>query len=373
VKDEVTVRITFTIPSLGSGGSERVLTTLANYWAGQGWQVTLISLNDTGWDSFYELHPAIRWIRLDLLKEAGNTWAGLWNNWTRVRKLRIAIRESAPQMVVSFIDTMNVLTILAGRGLNVPIVISERSDPSKHNIGKFWNHLRMWTYPLADRLVVQNLAAKTQFEKQLAGHVILIPNPVKLPTLQEETPYLPSTPTVITVGRLSNVKGHDLLIRAFAKVKDRFPDWILLILGEGSQRAELEKLLISLNLQERVLLPGAVKNPYDYYRKAELFVLPSRYEGLPNALIEAMVSGLPVVATNCSAGVAEVICDGVDGILVPTEDVDLLSEAMGYLMADPDLRRQLGGKAAEVSKRYDLKKVAATWEQVFARLISDER
>ena len=359
------MRVIFTIPSLSAGGAERVLTILANGWAAQGWDVGIISLNDNSCQSFYPLHRRIGWTRLGLLKEAATPLVGLWNNLERLQALRATIRQGKPQVVISFIDTMNMLTLLATRGLKVPVVISERSDPLKHEMGRFWQWLRRQVYPSTHYLVVQNQQVRAFFQPMLGDKVQLIPNPVLPPVLETgETPFLPARPLVMSAGRLAREKGYDLLIRAFAQVHDYYPDWHLLILGEGNQRAELEKLVAAFGLGGTVLLPGGVKNPYDYYRKADLFVLPSRYEGLPNALCEAMVCGLPVIAANCSAGVSEVVEDGVNGVLVSPEDIDGLSVALESLMADPERRACLGQQAREIGTRFGLERVMQMWEDL---------
>ena len=363
------MRVTFAIPSLGSGGAERVLTILANTWASKGWEVTIISLNNTDWDSFFEVDGRIRWVRLGLLKEAANPLAGLWNNVQRVRALRRAICQSNPQVVISFINTMNVLTLAATRGLNIPVVISERSDPLKHPMGAAWNGLRRWTYPLASRLVVLSQAAKVFFKALPGEKVCIIPNPLlPLPAVQGETPRLVQRPVVVSAGRLSREKGYDLLIRAFGMLAERYPDWNLLILGDGSQRSELEALVAELGMKERITLPGRVKNPYDYFRKADLFVLPSRYEGLPNALCEAMACGMAVVAANCSPGVAEVVQDGVNGLLAQPENVDSLATAMQQLMGDEARRASLGEQASLSTQPYQLNGVMTLWEDLIREL-----
>jgi GalNAc-alpha-(1->4)-GalNAc-alpha-(1->3)-diNAcBac-PP-undecaprenol alpha-1,4-N-acetyl-D-galactosaminyltransferase len=359
------MRVILTIPSLSSGGAERVLTILANGWAAKGWDVSIISLDDPSWQSFYPLDPRIGWIRLGLMIEAANPLTGVWNNLKRLRGLRSAIRRGKPQEVISFIDTMNVLTLLATRGLKVKVLVSERSDPRKHDIGKFWKWLRMQVYPWADFLVAQNQQVRSYFQPVMGDKICIIQNPVPAPAVEiGETPYLPARPVVLTVGRLVREKGYDLLIEAFARAVKHNPGWQMLILGEGLQRTELEKLAASRGLNGLVHLPGRVKNPYDYYHRVDLFVLPSRYEGLPNALCEAMVHGLPVIAANCSAGVSEVVEDGVNGVLVPPEDTAGLSAALENLMADPERRDRLGQQAARIGSRFGVERVMQMWEEV---------
>jgi GalNAc-alpha-(1->4)-GalNAc-alpha-(1->3)-diNAcBac-PP-undecaprenol alpha-1,4-N-acetyl-D-galactosaminyltransferase len=365
----IIMRVTFAIPSLGSGGAERVLTILANTWASKGWEVTIISLNNEEWDSFFEVDRRIRWVRLGLLKEAANPLAGMWNNVQRVRALRRAICQSSPQVVISFIDTMNVLVLAAAGSLDIPVVISERSDPMKHPIGTVWNRLRRWTYPSASRLVVLSQAARVFFKGLPGEKLCIIPNPILgVPVVEGETPYLTHRPVVLTAGRLSREKGCDLLIRAFAMSRERYPDWNLLILGDGAQRNELEGLVDELGMKQCISLPGRVKNPYDYFRKGDLFVLPSRYEGLPNALCEAMVCGMAVVAANCSPGVAEVVQDGVNGLLAQPENVDSLAAAMQQLMGDKTRRASLGEEASLSMQPYRLDRVMTQWEDLIREL-----
>jgi GalNAc-alpha-(1->4)-GalNAc-alpha-(1->3)-diNAcBac-PP-undecaprenol alpha-1,4-N-acetyl-D-galactosaminyltransferase len=363
------MRVTFAIPSLGSGGAERVLTILANTWASKGWEVTIITLNKPAWESFYEVDGRICWIRLGLLIEAANPLAGLWNNVQRVRALRKAIRQSNPQVVISFINTMNVLVLAAARGLDIPVIISERSDPVKHPINAAWNGLRQWTYPWASYMVAQSRPAQGFFKPVLGEKIGIIPNPIlPIPEVQGETPFLVQRPVVLAAGRLSREKGCDLLIRAFAKLSDQYPDWNLLILGEGPQRTELETQVAEMGLQERISLPGRVKNPYDYFCKGDLFVLPSRYEGLPNALCEAMACGMAVVAANCSPGVAEVVQDGINGLLAETENADSLAAGMGQLMGDKARRASLGQQASLSVEPYQLNRVVAQWEDLIREI-----
>jgi GalNAc-alpha-(1->4)-GalNAc-alpha-(1->3)-diNAcBac-PP-undecaprenol alpha-1,4-N-acetyl-D-galactosaminyltransferase len=363
------MRITLTIPSLGAGGAERVLILLANSWASKGWKVTLLSLNDEDWTSFYDLDARLKWVRLGLMKEARNTLSGLGNNYLRIRALARAIHDSRPQVVISFIDTMNVLVLMAAMGLNVPVVISERTDPTKHKLGKVWRILRALSYPSAGRLVVQNQSGLDFFKPMLGEQIRIIPNPIlPAPEKPGETPCLPHGTVVMTAGRLSHEKGCDLLIRAFAMLAGHYPDWRLLILGEGPQRSQLEGLIAELEMSGRVSLPGRVKNPYDYYRKADLFVLPSRYEGLPNSLCEAMACGMPIVAAGCSPGVIEVVQNGVNGLLAEPENVDSLAEAMGNLMGDKDRRDRLGQQARLSVEPYNMERVTALWENLIREL-----
>jgi len=260
------------------------------------------------------------------------------------------------------------------------VIVSERVDPTLYSIGRIWEQLRRWAYPLADRIVVQTQGALSYFSSGLQPRVSIIPNPVLLPNEREQIAdnliverfsSKDSTRSVIAMGRLTKQKGFDMLLQAFARLKDIHSEWTLIILGEGELRTELEALRGTLGLSDRVHLPGVVKNPYKVLVQADIFVMPSRFEGFPNALCEAMACGLPVISTDCLSGPREIIRDGVDGILVPNEDVEALAAAMERLMSDEAERKRLSTRAPEVLERYSLEKIMGMWEKLLAQVVEE--
>lgn len=341
------------------------MATMANYWARKGWPITLITFDDGSVPPFFPLDSRIRHISLGVAGDSPHLLHALRNNWRRLRSLRRAIRDSQPQAVLSFLDKVNVTTILATRGLGLPVLVSERIDPHYYAIGAIWTRLRRWTYPLAQHVVVQSQGARDYFLPALRSTISIVPNPVHTAPGGAAPPAGPAAKRVVMgMGRLERQKGFDLLIRAFARLKDRYPDWHLTILGDGPLRAELEALSDDLLLAGRVRLPGQVGDVYAELRQATIFVLASRFEGFPNALCEAMACGLPVIATDCPSGPAQIIRNGIDGRLVPREDVDALAAVLGELMADPAERSRLAARAPEVTERFGLEKVMALWEDI---------
>jgi glycosyltransferase involved in cell wall biosynthesis len=170
---------------------------------------------------------------------------------------------------------------------------------------------------------------------------------------------------LIAMGRLSFEKGFDMLLVAFSKAVKNCNGWKLTIWGEGDQRENLEKLIEELDLTEMVKLPGVTRNPYGKMQESDLFVLSSRFEGIPNVLCEAMACGLPVVSFNCPSGPGTIIRDGYNGVLVPPEDVDELANTLEKLMTDPGLRKSLGNQATEISSKFSVEKVGRMWEKLF--------
>ena len=368
------MRLTLIISSISPGGAERALSTMANYWAEKRWKITLLTFDDGSIPSFYDLDPRINHISLGIAGVSTNMIAGLFNNLKRIYVLRHAISVSKPDAVISFMDKNNVITLLATRGQKVPVVVSERVDPALYSIGRFWEQLRLWTYPCADHVVVQSERALAYFPPKVQARSTVIPNPVEpIPEGKTSSGDLLVKPSIVGMGRFVRQKGFDLLIKAFARLKDRYSNWTLTILGDGDLRMQLESLRAELGLENRVHLPGIVKNPHKILKQADIFVFPSRYEGFPNALTEAMACGLPVISTDCPSGPREIIRDGVDGVLVPPEDVDALAVAMDRLMSDEAERNRLASRAMEVSERFGLEKVMGMWEEVLNRVIKERR
>jgi glycosyltransferase involved in cell wall biosynthesis len=167
------------------------------------------------------------------------------------------------------------------------------------------------------------------------------------------------------MGRMTEQKGFDLLLEAFARVAARHTEWQLEIWGEGPLRSELERVRERWRLSGRARFPGRTEDAYGVLRAADLYVLSSRYEGFPMVLCEAMAVGLPVVAFDCRTGPREIVRDGVDGLLVPAGDIDALARALDRLMGDVEARARLGARAPEVCERFGLARVLALWDQVF--------
>ena len=360
-------RLTLVISSLLGGGAERVLTILANGWVNRGTPVTLVTLDDRA--PFYALDFRVARQPLAVAGISANSLAAIWNNLRRVRVLRLAIRASRPDAVVSFGDVTNVLTLLATRGLGIPVVVSERSDPALCPIGYVFGILRRRLYPRADAVVVQSEEARRFFSAAIQARTDVIPNPVlpagALRNQNAEGDH--SRKTVIALGRLSKEKGFDLLIDAFARIAPQRPEWSLQIWGEGPDRPLLERMVEEKGLTGRIRLPGETRSPQEKLLRADLFALSSRFEGFPNALCEAMACGLPVLSVDCPSGPRQIVRDGVDGILVSPEDPNALAHGMRRLMDDAELRRRLASRAPEVAERFGLDRVLGLWEAVLER------
>jgi GalNAc-alpha-(1->4)-GalNAc-alpha-(1->3)-diNAcBac-PP-undecaprenol alpha-1,4-N-acetyl-D-galactosaminyltransferase len=361
------------VASLQAGGAEKVLAALVNHWASRGHHVTLLTFGDGTLPNHYSLRPEINHLPLDLLGKSQNPVQALANNFRRIWRLKHSIFISSPDIVVSFGDHVNILTLLATMMLPAPVVISERNDPAHRPIGWIWNLLRRYAYPLAAFLVVQTEGAAGYFPKAMKEKIRVIPNPVSLPLNPEgpaESTKRKSEHTVLAMGSLTKQKGFDILIEVFAKISSKYDDWSLVIRGDGVERENLELLRNRLGLERRVSLPGVTQTPIRDMQDADLFVLSSRYEGFPNVLLEAMASGLPVLSADCPSGPRDIVEDGVNGVLVSPNDVDALAAALDDLMADEEKRRRLGAAATGVLERFSLSRITDIWDSLLAEVVS---
>ncbi len=339
-----------------------MLATMANHWGAAGREVTVVTLG--AGEPFYRLDARVKRVDLALAGESPTPVHAVWRNLGRIRRLRETLAGLKASVVISLIDRTNVLTLLAARPLGVPVIVAEHSDPLTR-IGPFWQGLRRWTYPGARRVVVLNERTRRVFAAWLGTRVVVIPNAVEVPgDAGLAGDPAASVRTVVSMGRLGEEKRFDLLLRAFARVSPTRPDWRLLILGDGPRRADLEALRDALGLRDRVELRGVVREPHEVLRRGDLFVLASRTEAFPMALVEAMACGLAVIATEYHEGVREIVRDGVDGLLVAPGDPEALGAAMDRLMADAAERRRLAARALEVRERFGVPRVMGMWDQL---------
>src|SRR6266851_1627607 len=356
------MKIMFVIFSMMAGGAERVAATLVNHWVAAGDQLILVTIASSDTD-FYELDSRIKRVSLDLSRPSRNWREFFTNNLQIIRRLRGLIRSVKPDLVLSFMDTINLRVLLAAFGTGIPVVVEEHTDPTAYSIGKIPTALRRLLYRRARAVVVLSPGVAQWASRIVARTTIhVIPNPIGDQFLKLSEPKTRGDGhKLVAMGRLESEKGFDLLLRAFAQCAHLHPDWTLDIIGEGSERDRLWALADDMEIAQKLRLQGLVKEPERVLRQADIFILSSRYEGFPMALLEAMACGLAVVSFDCRSGPREMIHDGVNGVLVPPNDVDALAQAMGRLMGAKNERKRLGDQAIGVVERFSLANVAQMW------------
>lgn len=367
------IRVTLVIGSLGAGGAERNLLRLGEALHERGYRVSLMTLNPDI-DDFYAVPPGIERVSPLTDVQISPRWFDVSAQRRQRRALRRSLLSSAPDLVISFIDSCNVRVIAALHGTGVPVLVSERIDWRVNPLNWRWRLLRWFWYPRARRVVsLARAPVETALHYWPRWPCVHIPNPVPaIPGMQARRLAQFGPNNLVAMGRLVEQKGFDLLIEAFAQCSGAHPNWHLTILGEGPLRASLEDQVRQRGLDERIHLPGNVSPPFPVLAAADLFAFSSRFEAFGMALAEAMACGLPVVSFDCPSGPADVVRDGVDGVLVPAQDTAALAAAMHRLMDDAPLRQALARRAPEVCERFSPSRVFDQWQALVAEVLAEQ-
>lgn len=359
-------KITFVIADLGSGGAQRVMTLLANeFVCQQDWQIQVVSLSAPGEGSFFSLNPGVELHFAALNGVSGGLISGVLSNLRRLIILRGILRKLQPDIVVSFLTETNCRTLLAAAGLRIPIIVSERSDPRLYPEKVFWRVLRRLIYPLSAHLVCQTKYVVDYFSYLARKSVIY--NPVSVSEAVGVAPCL--VPYILGAGRLAHEKGFDILIEAHALVIAQGIGLKLVLAGEGPDREELERLVRRQGTSPHVIFAGVQHDLSGYYRQAIMFVLPSRFEGMPNALLEAMAYGCPVVVTPDFRAAGEIVTHGHNGLIALHADPAALSEEIISLYNNPDKRHALGMQGKNDSDRFRSYNIAAQWRVLIMQIL----
>lgn len=360
------MKILFLIPSLHGGGAERVASVLCNDWAkSKELKISLLTF-DSSKNDFYKLSKKVKRYCIGYHSQGSkNIIKRLYSNLIRLFLIRRVLISLKPDIMVAFMPGMNIVAALVSLFTGIPAVISERTYPPYFNDGNLFDLTKKIIYRLSKAFVAQTnctaLWAQTFLNKT---RVSVIPNPIKFSKLSKRSVYKNSR-TILAIGRLSLHKGFDMLIDAFYDFHKDYPDWKLLIAGEGEEKNKLEEQIARLKLNKNIALVGRTTNPEQYYQTSSIFVLSSRVEGFPNVLLEAMSHSLPAISFNCKAGPSDLIKNGKNGLLVPAGDTKALSNAMKKLAGSAALRKKLANEAVKLYEEYSVAKVSKKWIDLF--------
>lgn len=351
------MNVIFTVASMAGGGAERVISILANSLAKEENKIAIIMT--AGEQVDYQLEPQI-----EVYSTGGVTGGSMRKRLERIKKLRALFQEDKKAVIVSFGLGSNFYTAAAHIGLKNPLIISERNAPAAcpHP------HLRNLVFDCADRLVFQTEDAVKCFPVRLQKKGSVIPNPI----VSEIVPAYTGNRNkkIVAVGRFEPQKNYPLLLNAFQLFHKEYPDYTLHLYGRGYLLEELQRMTEELGIKNHVVFEGFCKNVHEKIKDASMYVLSSDYEGISNALLEAMAVGLPVISTDCPIGGSKLcIQDGENGLLVPVKDTGKLAEAMCKLAANPNMAQQLGKEAVNVQQRFSEESIVDKWKNLLTELL----
>ncbi len=355
------MRIVCVIGGFAFGGAERVMTNLVNYLSREH-EVCFVAVHHRDTVA-YPIDERVHTVN----------GIGFQSKLTAHKALRKTILGFKPDVVLSFLTHINVLTLMAMRGTGIPVYVSERNDPAKTGVG-YLRILRKLLYPHARGVVFQTKDAQSYFPEKIRKRSTVIPNPIfvseeYLTQVKGERPH-----ELVAVGRLTEQKNYPLLLSAFEEIAADYPDWILKIYGDGHLRETMEARIREKGLEDRILLCGQRKDLHACIRNSRIFVMTSDFEGMPNALMEAMALGLCCISADCPVGgPRELIRDGQNGALFPVGDKDRLVALMRHYMDRPKEAERVGERARAIMDTMNTSVICKKWEDFLKGDVRDEQ
>lgn len=346
------------IGSLKKGGSERVLVNLAEYLLEHGHQVTLVTQYQR--EGEYPLPAGARRVLSDIT-EAETTGSRVMNFYRRFTKLRRIWKKYEPDIILSFIGKNNMMALLTARGLGIPVIVSVRGEPTQEYYNSWMRAAARMLFKKASGIILQTKQAGEFFPAAVRNRAVILKNPMN-PAFFKPRYEGMREKKIVAVGRVDENKNHWLLIRAFARLASEYPEYSLYIYGEGECRMKLTDRVREMKLADRIYLPGSIDKIEDVIYQSQVYVLCSNTEGVPNTLIEAMLLGLTVIATDCPCGgPAELISQGKNGILTPVNDLDKMTENLQNVLKNLQYADELGREASKIAELYDRDCICQSW------------
>lgn len=375
------MRIVYVIKYIAQlGGLDRVMSYKINYMAQQGYDVHVITYEQGQHPISFPLDERVHHTDIDVrffTRHGGGLVKRVWQYFEMRRRFKKRlynrVKEIDPDVIVTLTDSYTLLDILMhipGRAFRVIESHVERGSLQKRNDFKG----RFGFYQLAslfDKYITRQIkradffVTLTQHDAENwpeLKHVKVIPNPLSFVPERRSTL---DNKIVVSAGRLEDQKGYDMLVDVWKIVNEKHPDWHLNVFGDGSNRDALEQKTAELQLQDSISWEHATPRIFDKYTEGSIYVMSSRFEGFGLVLTEAMSCGVPCVSFDCPYGPGDIISDGVDGLLIPADDIQALADAICRLIEDDSLRKKMGAAAAENVKRYAPFQVMKQWEQLF--------
>ena len=350
-------RILFVTGNLDRGGAQRVLGLLADYYCDMGVEthVAMLFNNKVG----YIIHSQL------ILHDVSCQGNYFKNLFPMIQKLRNTINSINPDVIVSFAGRINMVTMLAKIGLSIPVILSERNDPANDRRSGPERLLCKLFYSKAEKVVFQTNYQASFYKKWCKNNGVIIGNPISAPVYEGEHPVK----DIICVGKLMEQKNHPMMVDAFAMIANDFPETQVFIYGEGPEERNILNIIDSKGMKDRIHLCGNTDQMFEVMHKYQYFVMCSNYEGLSNALLEAMISGMTCITTNWN-GADEVITDNVNGYLVPVDDSKALAEKMRIVLKTDN--NNITRQAIKSANEFEMGNVFSKWNKVIEKVARSE-
>ena len=351
----------------GYGGAEKMIIKLANAMADRGHSVILVGIAKNR--ARYKISNNVEYIFLH-----ETTGFKVWKILNRYRKLKKCIDDKKPDLTVHFWMQSAYLCAFMGRKYAQKAIYAERGDPYDKEFNGIIGKLRTYTFKRIQGFVFQTKGARDFFNESLRSKSVIINNPVSI-TASDSLDAKMKEKRIVNIGRYHEQKNQILLIEAISLLPHDLDEYTVHIYGEGALKTYLQKRIDDLNLKDSIKLMGTSNDVISEIKDASLFVLTSDYEGMPNALIEAMALGLPCISTDYSpqGGVRELISNGKNGIVVPCNDPEKLSKAITYILRNKEKAARMGKEATKISGKLNPKLIWEQWELFFERMVIESK
>ena len=364
------MKIGFLINDLSSGGAEHATCSLANYFADSGIDTTIVTVNNC--TPFYKVNDNVKLKSLisdDIEKKAGIKRA--LSSLKKAFSMRKQIKDFDFDIVIGMSNVMTYYLVFSTVFTKTKCIGTERSNPYRHMNTPIHTLLRKTSAKLADGYIFQTEEQKSFFPEPFKNDSVIIPNAVFNEFAYDTVPVSKRTKIITTMGRLHIDKAHDILIRAFNKIHPSFPDYKLLIFGEGEEEDNLTNLIKELNAGEFIELKKSRDDAIKTVAESSAFVLTSRYEGMSNALLEAMFCGVPCVAVDNSQGTRDMIENYKNGIIVNIDDIEGIAKAISDILENPDFSEKLSENAFDSTRKYSMESIGSLWIDYFNKILKN--
>lgn len=353
-------KIVFYTASLAKGGAQRVIVNLAESLVKKGYPVTIVTTMKG--EQEYVISDKINRVYSDITEEE-TTSNRIKNFVARFLKLRRIWRQEDAGVIVAFIGKNNFMALLTAFGLRIPVITSVRGEPREEYYSSILRFLSKTLMGLSKGLILQTPDAKAYFPKWIQRKSIILDNPLN-PEFIDEYYTGERKKEIVTVGRLDSNKNQKLIIDAFCQIADEFPDYNLILYGDGEDREYLTEYAGKTKYAGQIFLPGPIRNVKKRIQQSKIFVLSSNTEGMPNCLLEAMALGIPSISTDCPCGGPRMLMEGKEnGILVPVGEVEPMANAMVKLLTDEKLWKKYSQNAYKLTEDLHPDKVNQKWEE----------